>query len=161
MLTKIISVLLIIVGSAFKYSWLTIIAAESNFGLITGFIINFTGGILGVYTFTYLGEMIKKNIIKRRKEQGKSAPPIHSFRNKFLVFLRKRFGLKGIAALTPILLTIPIGIAISLTITKDKQLIIRYNLISCFLWTCAILIPYKLFHVDISKWVVDAIKNLF
>lgn len=161
MLTKIISVLLITLGSAFKYSWLTVIAAESNFGLLTGFIINFSGGVLGVYGFTFAGEFIKNWLIKRRKDTGKAAPPIHSFRNKILVFLRKRFGLSGIAFLTPILLTIPIGIAISLTITKDKQKIIRYTLLSCFLWTCAILIPYKIFRIDISEWIFNGIKSLF
>ncbi len=161
MLTKIIGILLIVIGSAFKYSWLTVIAAESNFGIFSAFAINFSGGVLGVYSFTFLGEFLKKWFLKQRREKGMSPTPVHSFRNKFLVFLRRRFGLKGIAFLTPILLTIPIGIAIALTITKDKQKIIRYTLISCFLWTAVIIIPYKLFHVDLSEWIVSFIRSIF
>jgi hypothetical protein len=149
------------VGSAFKYSWLSVIAAESNFGLFSAFAINFSGGIIGVYTFTYLGAFLKQWFLKQRREKGMAATPIHSFRNKFLVLLRRKFGLKGIAILTPILLTIPIGIAIALTITKDKQQIIRYTLISCFLWTVAIIVPYKLFHVDLSEWLLTFIKSIF
>jgi len=161
LLTKIIAILLIVIGSAFKYSWLSVIAAESNFGLISAFAINFSGGIIGVYSFTYLGEFLKQWFLKQRHGKGKAPTPIHSFRNKFLVFLRRKFGLKGIAFLTPILLTIPLGIAISLTITKDKKRIIRYTLISCFLWTLVIIVPYKLFHVDLSEWVITFIEAIF
>lgn len=159
MLGKVIGVILIIVGSAFKYSWATLIAAESNWGLIPSFIFNFGGGFIGVHVFTYLGEHLRDYYNNRLK--NKNAYFIHTRRNRLLVHIRKRLGLKGVAILSPILLTLPLGTAILLTMTKDHGKIIRYMLVSCLFWTALILIPYKLFHVDLSKMFMDYITGLY
>jgi hypothetical protein len=159
MLAKLTQVVLIIIGSAFKYSWLTVFAAESQWGLIPAFIFNFIGGAIGVYIYTYLGEHLRDWYIQRNKAKGTYR--VFTKRNKTIIFFRKKLGLKGIAFLSPILITLPLGTAILLTMTKEHQKIIRYLLVSCFFWTAIILIPYKLFHIDLSKLFVDWITQLF
>jgi hypothetical protein len=149
---KLIEVVLILVGSAFKYSFSTVFAADSSLGTIAAFTANFLGGVWGVLCFTYLEDKVKIWYIKRRKNSGNYKA--FTRWNKLLVKLRRRFGLKGIAFLTPIILTIPVGVAISLTLTHDKAKIVKYILISCFFWTSVILLPYKLLHIDISEWVL-------
>lgn len=150
---KIFEVFLILVGSAFKYSFATLFAADSSLGTIPAFLANFLGGVWGVFVFVYLEEKIQKWYINRQKRKGTYR--VFSRRNRFIIKLRKRFGLKGLAVLTPILLTIPLGVAISLSLTHNKKMIVRYILLSCFFWTTVILLPYKLIGIDISKWIMS------
>ncbi len=159
MLTKITQVVLIIIGSAFKYSWLTVFAAETEWGLIPAFLFNFIGGCLGVYVYTYLGEHLRDWYIKRQKQKGTYR--VVTKRNKLIIFFRKKLGLKGVAFLSPILITLPLGTAILLTMTKNHKKIIQYLLLSCFFWTAVILIPYKLFHIDLSKLFFDYLHTIW
>lgn len=151
MLAKITQILLIIIGSAIKYSWATVFAAETAWGLFPAMIFNFVGGALGIYIYTYLGEHLRDWYIRRNKNKYK----VFTRRNRWIIFIRKRLGLKGVAFLSPILITLPLGTAILLTMTKDHNKIIKYLLVSCIFWTLIILVPYKLFHVDLSKLIAD------
>ena len=159
MLAKLTQVVLIVIGSAFKYSWLTVFAAESQWGLIPAFLFNFIGGAIGVYIYTYLGEHLRDWYIKKNRANG--TYKVFSKRNKWIIFFRKRLGLKGIAFLSPILITLPLGTAIILTMTKEHNKVIKYMLVSCFFWTSIILIPYKLFHIDLSKLFMDWLSHIF
>lgn len=159
MLAKISEIILIIIGSAFKYSWATVFAAESTWGIVPAFIFNFIGGAFGVYVYTYMGEHLRDWNIKRKKENH--TYKIFTKRNRLIIFIRKKLGLKGIAFLSPILITLPLGTAILLTMTKQHDKIIKYLFISCFFWTSIILIPYKLFHIDLSKVFVNWFMNIW
>ena len=64
------------------------------------------GGILGIVLFTQLGVDIEKWIAKRFSRKFKK----FSWKNRMLVKLRRRWGLWGIALLTPIIIGIPIGV---------------------------------------------------
>jgi hypothetical protein len=158
MFAKVLEIIGIIIGSAFKYSWATVFVAESHWGLIPAFIFNLLGGIVGVYIYTYLGEHLRDWYIKRNKQNG-SYKAITK-RNRLIVFFRKKLGLKGVAFLSPIIITLPLGTAILLTMTKNHNKIIKYLIVSCVFWTSIILIPYKLFHIDLSKLFMDWIMKI-
>ena len=157
MLAKITQILLIIIGSAIKYSWATVFAAETAWGLFPAMIFNFVGGALGIYIYTHLGEHLRDWYIQRNKNKYK----VFTRRNRWIIFIRKRLGLKGVAFLSPILITLPLGTAILLTMTKDHNKIVKYLLVSCVFWTLIILVPYKLFHVDLSKLITDWLISIW
>lgn len=150
----IIVFVLILISSSVKYSFATIWAADSELGLIGAFISNFSGGLLGVLGFTLVEGKIKKWLKERRKNKPYR---IFNRKNRILVKIRRRFGLIGIAFITPVLLTIPLGVMMQLSLTQNRKKIILYTLLSCLFWTSAILIPYKLLGIDITEYI----KNLF
>lgn len=94
------------------------------------------GGIFGVIIFTQIGYDLEKWMVKTFPKRFKK----FSFKNRMLVKLRRKWGIWGIAFLTPILLGIPVGVLLSLTLTTDKRLIIKPMVVSLLGWSLVFLI---------------------
>ena len=146
---EILSALLVVGFSTVKF--LTGIAASLGFqqGLIPSYISTVGGGILGVFVFTFSGEII--NLWYKRLFPNKQKR-IFTRWNRFVVKLRRSFGLPGIAMLTP-LLSIPVGIFLSLSLTKNKWRISLFMLMSFTIWSTIIFVPYYWFGVNIQELV--------
>ena len=98
--------------------------------LFTTIITTVLGMMTSVIAFTYFGDWIRKEILnrffKRRKKFSRS--------NRKFVGIWKKYGVVGVAALTPLFLT-PIGgtiIAVSLGAPKEKIIVSMF--ISSALW---------------------------
>lgn len=98
-------------------------------------LITLLGGLFGVVIFTQIGYDIEKWVIRKFPKKFKR----FSFKNRLLVKLRRRGGIIGISFLTPILLGIPLGVALCLTLTTDKKSVIKPMIISLLLWSLAFL----------------------
>ena len=104
----------------------------AGLNLVTTILTTVFGMMTIVFLFTFFGDWIKKNIIDRFRKQDKkkSAAKNTRFNN-----IWKKYGLAGVAFLTPIILT-PIGgtlLAVSSGSPKDK--IIFYMFISAAAWS--------------------------
>lgn len=102
----------------------------SGLPLVTTILVTVAGMMTVVLTFTFFGNWIREKVFarlfKKKKKFSKS--------NRKFVTIWKKYGLIGVAALTPILLT-PIGgtlLAVSSGSPKDK--IIVYMFISASVW---------------------------
>jgi hypothetical protein len=94
--------------------------------IITTIITTISGMMTSVIAFTYFGEWLRMKLLKTWISTQKKFTP----GNRRIVTVWKKFGLAGIAVLTPLALT-PIGgtiLAVSLGAPKEK--IILYMLIS-------------------------------
>ncbi len=130
---------------------LTAITADLGLG---GSLANIIGGIIGIVLFTYLGNMIRDYMVEKfPKRFGRR----FTSSNRFLVKVKQRFGLGGVAALTPILLSIPVGVMFALALTHDKKKILITMLMSLFFWATVLFLPYFLFNFN----VIDAIRSIF
>ncbi len=98
-------------------------------------LITLLGGLFGVVIFTQIGYDIEKWLIIKFPKRFKR----FSFKNRLLVRLRKHGGIIGISFLAPILLGIPLGVALCLTLTTDKISVIKPMIISLLLWSLAFL----------------------
>ncbi len=128
-------------------------AIGANLGL-SGSIMNIIGGIIGIVVFTYLGSYMQEYMVKKfPKRFGRK----FTSSNRFLVRIKQKFGLGGIAALTPIALSIPVGVMFALALTHDKKKILISMLASMFFWATVLFLPYFLFNIN----VVDLIHKLF
>ncbi|MEX2513562.1 MAG: hypothetical protein WD398_11695 [Cyclobacteriaceae bacterium] len=114
----------------FKFVAGPILGTAAGYGLFEIELVTVSGMMTSVLAFTYLGEWIKQNwtiiIRKKRKRFTK--------KTRMIVRVWKRFGIWGIALLTPVIFT-PIGGTVILTsfgINKEK--IIFSMLISSLLW---------------------------
>ena len=150
---KLLSSILVFLGSIVKFSMGTLTAIAANLG-IGGSLANIIGGIIGIVLFTYLGSYMQDYLVKTfPKRFGRR----FTSSNRFLVRIKQKFGLGGIAALTPIVLSIPVGILFALALTHDKKKIMVSMLLSMFFWATVLFLPYYLFNINL----VDIITRLF
>jgi membrane protein DedA with SNARE-associated domain len=102
----------------------------AGLNLITTILTTVFGMMTVVFLFTYFGEWIRKEVFGRFRKRK-----VNLIRAKKLENLWKRYGLLGVALLTPIILT-PIGgtlLAVSSGSPKDK--IIMYMFVSASAWS--------------------------
>lgn len=97
------------------------------------------GGILGVVVFTYFSEWIINmwnRFIKRTStnRDGKKKQ-IFSKRNRLIVKVKSKFGIMGIAFISPSFITIPIGTFILVRYFRNKKKIIVYESLSVVFWS--------------------------
>lgn len=145
--------ILVFLGSIVKFSMASLTAIAANLGL-GGSLANIIGGIIGIVLFTYLGSYMQEFLVRKfPKRFGRR----FTSSNRFLVRIKQRFGLGGIAVLTPIVLSIPVGVLFALALTHDKKKILISMLMSMFFWATVLFLPYFLFNIN----VVDLIRGLF
>lgn len=125
--------------------------AESyNFNFIQTFGSTTVGGILGVLFFfygsryitqwitTYKNQMFFLFGINRRSEEDELLPErkkVFTWKNKLIVITVRRFGLVGIALLTPSLLSIPVGTLIAARYFRNPRKVVGYLCVSVVLWS--------------------------
>lgn len=123
----------------------------AGFSLLLTIFITVASMMTVVFAFTLFGNWLRENVIQRffRKKKKFSA------NNRRFVTIWKRYGLIGVAALTPILLT-PIGgslLAVSSGSPKDK--IILYMLISASFWSVVFSSALYFFGNEVTKYFPD------
>jgi len=118
-----------IILSMLKYQFCLITATVATSWLLL--LLTMIGGILGIIIFTQIGYDLEKWLVKRFPRWFKR----FTLKNRVLVKLRRNWGIWGISFLTPILLGIPVGVALCLTLTTDKRKIIRPMILSLVVWT--------------------------
>lgn len=150
---KIITSVIVFFTSMLKFSFSTLMAIGAQLG-IEGPIANIIGGIIGIVIFTYFGSIIQDYLVKRFP---KTFNRKFTKSNRMLVRVKQRFGLGGVAALTPILLSIPVGVLFALTLTHDKKKIMMSMILSIMFWATVLFLPYFVFNINILDWA----KHLF
>ncbi len=140
------SSLFILLTSTAKFSMVSLAVIASGMGIQSA-LMNLAGGVIGIVTFTYLGSRINNWMIaKWPNKYGKR----FSKRTRMLVRVKKNFGLPGIAFLTPILLSIPVGIIFSLAITPNRRRILWNMIAACVFWGLVLFVPYFAFGFNVK-----------
>ncbi|MEP1093970.1 MAG: hypothetical protein ABJG78_02610 [Cyclobacteriaceae bacterium] len=105
------------------------------------------GMMTTVYLFTFFGVQIRTFLNRFRKRDRK----IFTKRNRQFVRIWRKFGLKGVCFLTPLILTPPGGAILINVLGSKKSLIIKWMWISAIFWSIIIctLVSY-----------VDGFRNL-
>lgn len=140
-----------------------------------------TGGMLGVFVFTFFSDkihqiwlVIKSKFKKSFNTSNYSEPvadvngpvkikytyldnkqderKIFTKRNRRLVTIFRKYGLFGIAFLTPILLSIPIGTIVANSFETKKRKIFIFMFISILFWSTLMVSMFEIFH---AKNVID------
>jgi hypothetical protein len=113
---------------------------------LTFFLVCTAGGITGNVVFTYLSAAILKRIhayrVKRNLIHKK---PIFTPFNRRLMKIKQRFGLFGIAAITPLMLSTPLGAFLAERFFKKKKKIILYLSVSVIFWELVFYFVVSLF----------------
>lgn len=93
------------------------------------------GGILGVFIFTFLGEQIRNWAKQRRlKRRGDNPKPLKIRKARKILRIWHKWGLVGVAVLTPPMISPPFGAIISVAFRAKRSQIILYLCISVVVW---------------------------
>lgn len=98
-----------------------------------------TGGMMTtIYLFTFFGDELRRFFGRFRKNKR-----VFSKKSRRFVKIWRRFGLKGICLLTPLVLTPPGGGLLVNLLGTNKQLILKWMWISALLWSTVITLVVK------------------
>jgi hypothetical protein len=125
-----------------------------KFGFLKMFIVCMAGGILGNIVFTYMSAAILKAIHNYRVMKGKvHRKKIFNRVNRTIIKVKRKFGLTGIAFVTPMFMSTPLGAFIAEKFFKDKKKIILYFTISDLFWFFVLYTLFTLFNEQINDWL--------
>lgn len=92
------------------------------------------GMMTTIYLFTFFGDELRTFLKRFRKKEKKT----FTNRNRQFVKIWRRFGLKGVCLLTPLILTPPGGGLLINVLGTKKSEIIKWMWISALLWSTII-----------------------
>ncbi len=114
-----------------------------GFSFFEAITITSLGGFTGVIIFVLMSDKLVDNLKKRKAKKLLEKPyvnpqKIFTRRNKIIVNVKRRFGLTGIALLTPFLLSIPLGCFLAVRYFKNKQKIIAFMFGAVLFWSVSV-----------------------
>lgn len=129
---KIITVMLI---SMIKHTLVGIPTGyATGFNMLEVMLYTAIGGALGVLFFMYFARGMKKSYLWYLKKRG-VIPRKFTKMNRLIVRVKQRFGLYGLAFITPPLISVPVGAIIGATIYKDKKRVFLFLLGGIIFWS--------------------------
>lgn len=160
-----------------------------DFSLVETVLYCVTGGLLGVLVFTFLSGpffRLERWVVRKyhrifRKKNRFSDPvadipeplevhyeyidresrrrKVFTRRNRRIVKIWRSYGLTGIAIITPVILSIPIGTIVANSLESNKKKIILYMFLSIVFWSLAMTTVFELLHVatvrDLKEQVIE------
>jgi membrane protein DedA with SNARE-associated domain len=131
---KIIEIIVLLLLSSVKFALAVgYMLFNKGFGYWETVAILMIGGSLGVLAFYFFGEWIMHKWKTFRN--AKSTPKKFTKTNRFIVKVRKKYGLIGLALITPVLLSIPVGCIIAARYYRFSYKVILYLLASVVFWS--------------------------
>lgn len=123
---------LVVLPSTIKFIFGPFAGKAAGLHMLTTILGTATGMMISVVAFTYFGEFIRAKILRYfgKKNERLSERERPSY-------LRK-YGLVGISALTPIILTPIGGTILAVSVTPNKKKILLFMLISSLFWSAVI-----------------------
>ncbi|MES2558454.1 MAG: hypothetical protein V4590_01850 [Bacteroidota bacterium] len=140
----------VVLTSSVKYIFGVITALSTGLNFLETLICTVGGGMLGVIVYLYLWELILK--IYRRFFPKKKTEGIRINKTKrWIVKVIVKYELYGIAFLTPLLLSVPVGVMLAAALEESKWRIKRYMFFSFLGWTLLIYAISALMHIKVDE----------
>ncbi len=157
MLQLILKYLGVSATSAFKMLPALGVGLGFKFNFLELFVTLAAGGMLGVTVFTLLGTQIREWLKRRRqrRNQGKEKT-VNIRRARRIVRIWRKYGLWGIAFLTPPVISPPIGAIIAVGFREKRSRILLFMGVSVGVWSAA----FALLGNQILR-LFDYVKSLF
>jgi uncharacterized membrane protein YuzA (DUF378 family) len=130
--------LMLLSGTKFLFApWTTM---WTGYNFIETVLITSLGGIAGVLVFYHFGEFMNRKIQEWLNRRKKVRKPKKTFskRNKLIVKTKITYGLVGLAAITPTLLSIPVGSIIAARLFRQNKLVLPALMASVVIWSLLI-----------------------
>ncbi len=135
---ELLQVIFIIILSATKFLTAPITSLNIGFNYLQTLLITTAGGIMGVFAFYYLSNGIAFLFYKISSRFNRGKPKrkkVFTWKNKMIVKTVRKYGLLGVAIITPVLLSIPLGTFIAARYYHDQSQVLRYLCSSVIFWS--------------------------
>ncbi len=136
--SEFIEIISILLFASVKFFYAPPLALKLGYSILDTSILLCIGGITGVLFFYFGGGAVSRYIGLLQKAWYKKEPkPKKKFTklNKLIVRVRKKFGVTGIAIITPPIISIPIGCIIAYKLYSKKKSTIVYLISSVIIWS--------------------------
>ncbi len=138
-----VQILLTIFFSSFKFAaTFPLVILQFEFSFAETILWTNLGGIAGIYFFAFLSEKLitwwnRTFRISKRKapEDELKGKKIFTKKNRRIVRVRQKFGLPGIAFVTPLLLSIPVGVFLVVRYYNNSKIKFFYLIFSNLIWS--------------------------
>lgn len=138
-----VPIILTILFSSFKFAaTFPLVIIQYEFSFLETILWTNVGGILGVCFFAFLSEKLLawwKRLFRRsnRKilEDEQQVKKIFTRRNRRIVRIKQKYGLIGIALITPFLLSIPVGVFLVVRYYRSSKLKFLYLIAANLIWS--------------------------
>lgn len=144
LITKLFTVIL---TSGTKFLLSPLLALSLGFTYKQALLYTTLGGTLGVLVFAFVGDIIRRYWryftmlfvapFSRRtyKQLVHARGKRFNRRKRFVVRIKDRFGLFGIAFVTPCIISIPVGTILAMNLYKNRKKVILYIMVSLVAWS--------------------------
>ena len=138
-----VQILLTILFSSFKFAaTFPLVIIQFEFSFLETILWTNVGGIAGIYFFAYLSEKLiswwKRTFRRSNRsilEDEQQNKKIFTRRNRRIVRVKKKYGLIGIAAITPFLLSIPVGVFLVVRYYRTTRSKFLYLIAANLIWS--------------------------
>jgi membrane protein YqaA with SNARE-associated domain len=137
--------LFLLSSTKFLFAPATIILSGYNFWQTI--LISTTGGWFGVYVFYFFGKLIMDYIFRKyfNKTEPKQVKKKFSKTNKMIVKTKTKYGIYGLAIITPVVISIPIGAIIAAKYYRKNKATIPILMSAVFAWSVILTTFFSLF----------------
>lgn len=139
---KVLQVIFIVILSATKFFAAPITSLNIGFNYLQTLLLTIIGGVLGVVIFYYLSNAIAFLFFKLLKailgNKLPDKPKVFTWKNRMIVNTVRKYGLLGVAIITPVLLSIPLGTFIAARYFQNQSQVLKYLCASVVFWSVII-----------------------
>ncbi len=132
MTEQLLKYLSVFAGSMFKFIFGPLAGAATGLSIFETSVFTALGMMATVVIITYAGTELRQQIMKRFVKKAKEGE--ESEKKKRLNRLWAKYGIAGVALLTPIVFSPPGGAIIAVSFGEKKEKILLYMLLSAFFW---------------------------
>tara|TARA_B110000908_G_scaffold149850_1_gene183411 strand:- start:1231 stop:1656 length:426 start_codon:yes stop_codon:yes gene_type:complete len=137
-----LKILVVIFLSGIKFMFaIPLSIIKYDFTFIQTLLFSVIGGVLSIFVFSYLSDKIYKLIKKKKQNKVKK----RSMKKALAIKTARKYGLVGIAVLTPIFLSIPIGTYLALYFFPEKRKTIPVLITSVVAWSLVLSVALTAF----------------
>jgi membrane protein DedA with SNARE-associated domain len=130
MVEEILKAIPVFLASMIKFIFGPLSGYAAGLTVVTTILSTVGGMMTVVFAFTYFGSWLRNNLFKRFFPNSK----IFTSRSRKFSMIWKKYGLVGVAALTPLILTPIGGTILAVSSGSPKEKIILYMFISACFW---------------------------
>lgn len=156
-MAEFLKILTVILLCSFFFSKLGMPAAVIlfKFNFLKVFIVSCIGGIGGSIFYVFLSAALLKwwDNYKDKKFASKKKT-YFTKSNRRIIRIKNRFGLTGIAILTPLILSIPLGAFLAERFYKKKSQVIAYLSVSVMITSVVFYFIYYFFYDNLKGWFI-------
>ncbi|GAH34192.1 unnamed protein product [marine sediment metagenome] len=129
--------LFLLAATKFAVAVGVLVSPVTNYSYLESFLTLTTGGFTGIFFFYYFSNWVNKMITKLF--QNKKKKKVFSKKVKRFINIKNKYGLIGIALITPVVISIPVGNFIASRFFSKKKYTLLFMLAGVVFW--ALILP--------------------